>query len=84
MIGHILNNDIMVKNVIKGDVEGYIRRGRPMMEYMKQVMINIGKVRLGYKEIKELSYNREAWRTTAQPSKHLKTQKIIMLKKKKE
>lgn len=34
MIGNILRNDSLTKNVVKGDVEGYIERGRPSMEYM--------------------------------------------------
>jgi len=66
MIGHILRHDSLTKNVIESDVEGYIRRGRPRMEYMKQIMIDMGKD--SYKELKELSYNREAWRTAANQS----------------
>jgi hypothetical protein len=31
------------KTIIKGDVEGYIRKERPRMEYIKQIMIDIGK-----------------------------------------
>lgn len=45
---------------MEGDVEGYIERGRPRMEYMKQIMIEMGNY-----SIKEPSYNREAWRTAA-------------------
>jgi hypothetical protein len=33
------------------------------MEYVKQIMIDMGKD--SYKELKELSYNREEWRTAA-------------------
>lgn len=36
------------------------------MEYMKQVMIDMGKD--SYKGLKELSYNREAWITAANQS----------------
>lgn len=43
MIGPILSHDSSTKNVIEADVEGYIGRGKPRMEYMKQIMINIGK-----------------------------------------
>ncbi|KAF0763285.1 craniofacial development protein 2-like [Aphis craccivora] len=48
---------------IEGDVEGYIGRGRSRMEHMKQIIMNMGKN--SYKELKELSYNREAWRIAA-------------------
>jgi hypothetical protein len=63
MIGHILRHDSLTRNVIEGDVEGYIGRGRLRMEYMKQIMIDTGKD--NYKELKELSYNRKAWRNSA-------------------
>jgi len=36
------------------------------MEYMKQIMIDIGKD--SYKELKKLSYKRKAWRTAANQS----------------
>jgi hypothetical protein len=62
MIGHILRHDSLTKNVI----EGYIGRGRPIMEYMKQIMIDMGKN--SYRELKELSYNRKTWRTAANQS----------------
>jgi len=39
----------------------YIERGRLRMEYLKQIMIDMGKN--GYKELKELSYKRKAWST---------------------
>lgn len=59
MIEHILRHNSLTKNVKEGDVEGYVR-GMPRMEYMKQIIIDIGKD--SYKKLKELSYNREAWR----------------------
>jgi hypothetical protein len=43
MIGHILRHDSLTRNIIEGDVEGYIGRGRLRMEYMKQIMIDMGK-----------------------------------------
>lgn len=36
------------------------------MEYMKQIMIDVGKD--SYKELKELSYNMEAWITAVNQS----------------
>jgi len=65
-MGHILRHDNLTKNVIEGDVEGYIGKGRPRMEYMKQILIDM--VKDSYKELKKLSYNREAWRTAANQS----------------
>jgi hypothetical protein len=58
MLGHILRYDSLTKNVIEGDVEGYIGSRRPMMEYMKKCMVDIGKD--SNKELKKLSYNSEA------------------------
>lgn len=66
MIGHILRHDILTKNVIQRDVEGYIGRGRPRMEYMNHIMIDIRKD--SYKELKELCYSREARRTLTNQS----------------
>lgn len=42
MIRHILRYDSLTNNVIEGDVD-YIGRGRPKMEYMKQIIIDMGK-----------------------------------------
>jgi hypothetical protein len=49
MIGHIRRHDNLTRNVIEGDVEGYIGKGRPRIEYMKQIMIDMGKD--NYKEL---------------------------------
>ncbi|KAF0765853.1 craniofacial development protein 2-like [Aphis craccivora] len=67
MIGHLLRHESLSKTVIEGDVEGHIGRGRPRMEYMKQIII--GKGKNSYKELKELSNDRETWRTAANQSK---------------
>lgn len=67
MIGHLLRHESLTKTVIEGDVEGHIGRGRPRMEYMKQLMSDMGKN--SYKKLKELSNDREAWRTAANQSK---------------
>jgi len=44
MIGHLLRHESLSKTVIKGDVEGHIGRGKPRMEYMKQIIIDMGKI----------------------------------------
>jgi len=66
MIGHLLHHNSLSKTVIKGDVEGHIGRGRPRMEYMKQIIIDMGKN--SYKELKELSNDKDACRTAANQS----------------
>lgn len=38
---NILRHDSLMKNVIEGDVEDYIGRGRLRMNYMKQIMIDL-------------------------------------------
>lgn len=51
MIEHVL------KIIIEGGVEGCIGIGRPRAEYMTQIMKDMNKT--NYKDLKELSYNRE-------------------------
>ncbi|VVC40587.1 Reverse transcriptase domain [Cinara cedri] len=67
IIGHLLRHESLSKTVIEGDVEGHIGKGRPRMEYMKQIIIDMGKN--SYKELKELSNDRVTWRTAANQSK---------------
>jgi len=67
MIGHLPRHESLSKTVIEGDVEGHIGRERPRMEYMKQIIMDMGKN--SYKELKELSNDRDAWRTAANQSK---------------
>lgn len=64
MIGHLLlRHGSLTKSVIEGDVEGYIRRGKPRMKYMEQIIVDMGKN--SCKKFKKLNYTREAWRTAA-------------------
>jgi len=58
MIRHLLRHDSLLKTVIEGNVDGHIGRGKPRMEYMKQIIIDMGKN--SYKELKELSNHRDA------------------------
>jgi len=67
MIEHLLRHDNLSKTAIEGDVEGHIERERPRMEYMKQIIIDMRKN--SYKELKELSNDRDACRTAANQSK---------------
>ncbi|KAF0764776.1 craniofacial development protein 2-like [Aphis craccivora] len=67
MIGHLLRHESISKSVIEGDIEGHIGRGRPRIEYMKQILIDTGKN--SYKEFEELSNDRGSWRSAANQSK---------------
>jgi len=67
MIGHLLRHESLSETVIEGDVKGHIGRGRPRMEYTKQIIVEMGKN--SYKELKGLSNDRDEWRTAANQSK---------------
>lgn len=41
LIGHLQRHDSLTKSVIECDVKGHIGRGRPRMEYTKQIMIDM-------------------------------------------
>lgn len=56
MIGHLLYHNSLTKRVIEGD----IGRGSLRIEYMKQIMIDMGKT--SYKQLNKLSNDRESWR----------------------
>lgn len=56
--------------MIEGDVDGHIGSERPRMEYMKQIMIDMGKN--SYKELKELSNDAKSWRTVVNQSNDLR------------
>jgi len=68
MIRHLLRHDSLTKSVIEGDVEGHIRRERPRMKYMKQIMIDMGKTIRSYKDLMKLSNDRDDWRFAANQS----------------
>lgn len=53
----ILCRDNLVKSVWEGDAEGHIRRGGLMMEYMKQITIDMEKY--SYKDLNEFNYKKE-------------------------
>lgn len=54
IIVYLPRHDSLTKSVIEGDVEGYIGWGRPKMEYIKQIMVDMEKD--NYKEFKEWIY----------------------------
>jgi hypothetical protein len=57
---------VSIKKLTRNVIEGGVGRGKPRMEYMKQIMIDMRKD--NYKKLKELSYNRKVWRTAANQS----------------
>jgi hypothetical protein len=69
MIGHILRHESLLKKIIERDVEGHIARGRPRAECMTQIMQDTNKG--NYKDLKELLYDREAWRAATNKSMDL-------------
>jgi hypothetical protein len=40
-IGHILRHSSLLKTVLEGEISGKNYRGRPMMEYIGQIMKDI-------------------------------------------
>lgn len=68
MIGYLQCCDSLSKSAIEGyDAKGRIRRGRPWMEYMKQITIDMKKT--SYMELKKHSDNWDAWRSEKNQSK---------------
>lgn len=55
---HLLHQGGLTKSVIEGDVKDHIGKRRSWMEYMKQIMTDMGKNR--YKVLKELCDDRDA------------------------
>jgi hypothetical protein len=55
-----------MKSVMEGDVEGPIEKGRPRMEFMKQIVIDLWKN--SYKGLKKLGNDRDACKFTTNQS----------------
>lgn len=61
MMRHISGHENLLMTVIKGDFKEHVGRERPKSEYMTQLMEDMNKGK--YKDSKELSYNRETWKS---------------------
>jgi len=62
-IEHTLCYNSLLKLIIKRCVDGKTGRERPRMEYISQIMKNMD---IGsYRDLKELSFDRKAWRIAA-------------------
>ncbi|XP_049833909.1 uncharacterized protein LOC126278101 [Schistocerca gregaria] len=59
MIGHLLRNEGMTSMVLEGAVEGKKYRGRQRLEYIKQIIEDIGCK--CYSEMKRLAQERNSW-----------------------
>ncbi|XP_016657006.1 uncharacterized protein LOC107882714 [Acyrthosiphon pisum] len=59
-IRHLIRNNTWITTIIEGKPEGKPGRERPRQSYMKQIMMNIGRV--SYKELKRVAMNREKWK----------------------
>lgn len=62
-LGHLLRRDSLAKRVIEGQIEGRNRRGRPRLEYIKQIVCDMGCQ--SYVELKRKAERREEWRAAA-------------------
>ena len=63
LMGHIIRHDSMLKRIIEGVVEGKNLRGRPRLEYMKQLLRDMRCA--SYHELKRKADDRGAWRAAA-------------------
>lgn len=63
LIGHIIRHDGMLKMIIEGVVEGKNLRGRPRLEYMKQLLRDMRCA--SYCELRRKADDRGAWRVAA-------------------
>lgn len=68
MIGHLLRHNNLTKSVIEVDIE----RGRPMMEYIKQIMIHTDKDNYNY-NFKGIKLQKRRMENYSKPIKQLKT-----------
>ena len=62
-IGHTLRHEGLLLTILEGVVEGKNARGRPRLEYVTQVVKDLGCH--SYSEMKKLAEDRQAWRTAA-------------------
>ena len=66
LIGHILRHSGLVNMVLEGSVWGKNGRGRPRLEYDKQIQLDVGCG--SYVEMKRLAQDRLAWRAASNQS----------------
>ena len=66
LIGHILRHPGIVALILEGQVEGKNCVGRPRLEYVKQIVGDVGC--RGYTEMKRLALDRESWRAASNQS----------------
>jgi len=60
IIGHILKHESLLRTIFERELEGHVGWGRLRTKYMTQIIKDMNK--RSYKDLKELSYNRKAWR----------------------
>ena len=66
LVGHILRHPGLVNIALEGKIEGKNCRGRPRLDYVRQIINDVGC--RNYKEMKELAQVRKAWRAASNRS----------------
>ena len=63
MIGHILRHEGLEGTLLEGTVEGCKRKERQKLEYVKQIIDDVGCS--GYRDMKRLAQDRRGWKATS-------------------
>ena len=66
LIGHTLRHEGLAGTILVGIVEGRNRKGRQRIEYVKQIIDDVGCI--GYCEMKRLAQDRNGWRAASNHS----------------
>ena len=66
MIGHTLRHEGLAGTILEGTVEGRKRKDRQRLEYVKQIIDDVGCS--GYCKMKRLAQDRNGWRAASNQS----------------
>lgn len=81
MMNHMLRHDSLLKMIIESDVDHKTGKGRPRMEYIPQIMKDIGIN--NHRELRSWSYDRKIRRAQSinQKIESYKREKLFLRKK---